>query len=486
MITEVKDKEVLDFCEHGQRDYSWFMTHALDVDPKHLWYKMKEVNNSVRDNERTAVGAGHGVSKTYGAGRIALTFLSCYYPSTVVTLAPSGHQVKNLLWREIRTAHTKARVPLGGKLTTIMLDMQPETGVIWYATGISTKPDTITQEATRVQGIHNEYVLIILDEAAGILPEIWRAIEHIGAPFKRVLAIGNPTSKFGDFPNALKDPTWNHINISVTDTPNFKTGRQVIPGVYGREYEQRIRLKYGIDSDQYRVRVKGGISEKGSLGSYYSKKIEELNSKGRITDLIEHNPSYPVHIIQDVGYTTAVGFIQVIEGWTNVINYYEDSGLSIEKYVDLFDEYKKQFGYRYGEIIVPCDMDSNATKIITGQTALATLRSFKYNAMPLPREGRVNNGIQRTLKYLDTCRFHKTRCARLLECLEGYHEAINKQMTTEDNLVTKGFPCKDEGYDHGADMLRYASMAVKEMDLSGGCMTAEESKEIWARHRRPY
>ena len=486
MIATVEGKEVLDFCGHGQRDYSWFMTHALDVNPKHLWHKMKEVNDSVRDHERTAVGAGHGVSKTYGAGRIALTFLSCYYPSTVVTLAPSGHQVKNLLWREIRTAHSKARVPLGGKLTTIMLDMQQETGVIWYATGISTTPDTITQEATRLQGIHNDHVLIIMDEAAGILPEIWRAIKYIGAPFKRVLAIGNPTSKYGDFPNALKSPDWNHIQISVTDTPNYKQGKTIIPGVYGRRFEREVRLANGINSDEYRVRVLGGISQKGSLGSYYSKKLESLNTKGRISDLFEHNPNYPVHIIQDVGYTTAIGFVQVIEGWSNFINYYEDSGLSIEKYVDLFDEYRKQLGYRYGEIVVPCDMDSNAHKIITGQTALSTLRSFGYNPKPLPRESRVNNGIQRTLKYLDTCRFHETRCARLLECLEGYHEAINKQMTTEDNLVTKGFPCKDEGYDHGADMVRYASMAVKELDLSGGAMTAAESEDIWAAHRRPY
>ncbi|MBA7641202.1 hypothetical protein ES703_48878 [subsurface metagenome] len=452
-----KNSEILRFIKRGRKDYSWFMTHALDVKPEHLWYKMREVNDSVRDNERTAVGAGHGVSKTYGAGRIALTFLSCYYPSTVVTLAPSGHQVKNLLWREIRAAHTNARVPLGGKLTTIMLDMQAETGVIWYATGISTRPDTVTQEATRVQGIHNEYVLIILDEAAAILPEI--------------------------FPAAIKDPTWHTINISVTDTPNFKAGRQVIPGVYGREYEQRIRLKYGKDSDQYRVRVCGGISEKGSLAAYYSRKMTELEQKGRISDTLDHNPNYPVHIVEDVGYTTAIGFFQVIETNVNFINYYEDSGLGIEKYVELFDEYERRYGYRYGDIFVPCDMDSNATKIITGQTALDTLKRFKFNVKPLPRENRVNEGIERTRQFLDRCRFHKIRCARLIKCLEGYHEAINKQMTTEDHLVTKGFPCKDEGFDHGADMVRYASMAVKK-GLSGVGMTADESKEIWERHRR--
>jgi hypothetical protein len=477
------ENEVLQCAAHGRKDYSWFMTHALDVNPDHLWSKMREVNDSVRDNERTAVGAGHGVSKTYGAGRIGLTFLYCYYPSTVLTLAPSFHQVKNLLWREIRTAHTNARIPLGGKLTATMLDMQPETGVIWYAFGLSTRPDTVTQEATRVQGIHNEHVLVIIDEAAAILPEIWRAIEHIGAPFKRVLVIGNPTSKFGDFPAALKDPTWNHIQISVKDTPNFKTGKQIIPGVYGREYEQRIRLKYGIDSDQYHVRVLGDISAKGAEGAYYAKKIEELRRKDRISDTLDHNPNYPVHIVIDFGYTTAAGFMQVIETNVNFINYYEDSGLSIENYVTLFDQYEKDYGYRYGDIIVPCDMDSNATRIITGQTALDTLKQFKFTAKPLPKEHRVNEGIQRTRKFLDRCRFHKTNCARLIECLEAYHERKNKLMSTEDKPVFTGEPEKD-GTDHGADMLRYASMSAPK--LSSGSMTKEEAEEIWARHRRPY
>lgn len=482
MMAVAKNKEVLDFIKRGRADYSWFMTHALDVKPEHLWSKMREINDSVRDNERTGVGAGHGVSKTYGAGRIALTFLTCYVPSTVVTLAPSKHQVQNLLWREIRTAHTNARVALGGKLTTVMLDHQPQTGRIWYAVGLSTRPDTVTQEATRLQGIHNEHVLIILDEAAAILPEIWRAIRYIGAPFKRVLAIGNPTSKFGDFPSALRDPDWHHINVSVTDTPNYKTGKQLIPGVYGRAFEREVRLKYGIDSDEYRVRVLGGISKKGAEGAYYGLKMAELQKMGRISDTLDHNPNYPVHIVEDVGYTTAVGFFQVIETNVNFIRYYEDSGLGIEKYVELFDEYKKEYGYSYGDIFVPCDMDSNATRVIDGQTALDTLRRFAYNVTALPRERSVDEGIARTRQFLDRCRFHKTNCARLIECLEGYHERKNKQMSTEDVPVFAGVPEKD-GTDHAADMVRYASMAVKK-GLSGAKMTADESREIWDRYRR--
>jgi len=209
--------------------------------------------------------------------------------------------------------------------------------------------------------------------------------------------------------------------------------------------------------------------------------MAELEKKGRITDMLDHNPNYPVHIVEDVGYTTAIGFFQVIGTNVNFVNYYEDSGRGIEEYVRLFDEYEKQYGYRYGDIFVPCDMDSNATRVITGQTSLDTLKRFKFNVKALPRERSVNEGIERTRQFLDVCRFHKTNCAHLIECMQAYHECKNKQMSTEDAPVFTGVPDKD-GTDHAADMVRYASMAVKK--ISSGGMTAEESKEIWEKHIR--
>ena len=42
----------------------------------------------------------------------------------------------------------------------------------------------------------------------------------------------------------------------------------------------------------------------------------------------------------------------------------------------------------------------------------------------------------------------------------------------------------DPGSDHGADMVRYASMAAKMGLLKGGTgMTAAQAKEIWNKHK---
>lgn len=482
MATQEEKRLALELAERGRADYSWYMTHALDVKEEHLWSKMREVNDSVRDNSKTAVGAGHGVSKTYDVARIALTFLNCYYPSTVITTAPSWNQVKDEMWREIREAHANARVPMPGKVTTTQLDLQAETGVKWYAFGISTKPDTITQEATRLHGHHNVHFLKIIDEASGVHPTIWRIMDHIGGDFDRTIAIGNPETAIGDFAAALKDPTWNYVNISVKDTPNFKEGRIIIPGVYGREYEKKIRDKYGVDSDTYRVRVLGLISQKRAEGAYYASRMLELRKKDRI-GVVQHDPNYAVHIVRDAGYTSAFWFFQSIGTNVRFIRYYEDSGPGVEDYVRIFDEFKEMCGYHYGQDFVPYDMSSNAQKVVTGHTAFETLEAMQLNPTKLPLERTKQEGIDRTRKFLSSCWFDEELCKEGIEHLESYHEEKNKLMSTEDKPIFTGVPAKD-GHDHGADAMRYASLAVPLVG-SESTMTLEEIRESKARHRRP-
>ena len=52
-----------------------FQCDVLDVKPEHVWHRMVEVAEGVRDHQKTCVFAGHGVSKTYELGRLALWFL---------------------------------------------------------------------------------------------------------------------------------------------------------------------------------------------------------------------------------------------------------------------------------------------------------------------------------------------------------------------------------------------------------------------------
>ena len=329
MLTATKEQILLAKKWVGyQQDPKGFITTCLDVKKEHFWPKMEEVANSVRDNQLTAVTASHSVSKTYGAGRIANWFKSVYNPSTVVTTAPNDNLVKNQLWKEIHAAYSGAKVPLGGKMTTLgwnckpsqdILDaLEPEQRALWeknFAIGFSTSPDTATEYATKMQGWHNTWVLVIFDEACGILRSIWKtALDGLMVNERcKFLAIGNPTDPTGMFHKVCQPGSgWNVINISVTDTPNYKQGREVVPGIAGREYYNRMKTDYGEDSNTFKIRVLGQFPE-WLEGTYFGSRMAEAEADKHIGDF-PWVREVPVYTFADYGdIYTAKGFVQFIQ-----------------------------------------------------------------------------------------------------------------------------------------------------------------------------
>lgn len=205
---------------------------------------------SVRDHRRTLVTAGHGVGKTHLAARIALWFLTTFYNSKVITTAPTGRQVKNLLWKELRAAYQSATWPIGGHLNLTDLTFSDE----WFALGIS------TDNVTNFQGYHAPFVLVIFDEATGVAPSIWEAAEGLAVgPNDRFLAIGNPTDPTSKFKAADDSGQWNVIRLSCENHPNVLERRQIIPGAVSWEWVQERLADYGHDRESalYRARVRG-------------------------------------------------------------------------------------------------------------------------------------------------------------------------------------------------------------------------------------
>ncbi len=436
---------------------------------------------SVRDNPMTAVKAGHGVSKSFTLSGLALWFLYSFPPATVVSTAPTQSQIEGILWREIRQHHAKARIPLGGHLTTTKLDLQPESGLKWFATGFSCRPDTVTQEATAFQGYHNNHVLKLFDEAAGILPEIWRAAEHVGGnDLTRFCAVGNATSATGEFARCFRDPAYRCLTIPVTSTPNYIEGSNRIPGVYGREYEARIVAKYGRDSDDYRVRVLGEISQKAAPGAYYTAVLQWLRDHGRVCR-VDHNPYYPVFTIWDPGFTTAIWFLQPsTTGLWHILWYYEASGEDMAGYAKLLAGLAQEHGWRYGQHFAPFDVDNNQYRLVAADGLKEVARQAGLNFTSLPVEASVEDGIERTRRFLRDCVFDAEGCELGLDRLAGYHQAVNKRMSDEEQIVYLAHPEKD-GNDHGADAMRYTSQAVNRIDPRAFVGAYETPQEQWDR-----
>ena len=221
-----------------------------------LWEKQKEIYHSVFENPYTAVRSGFGTGKTFCAAATVIAFLGLCIPSTVVTLAPTWLQVKNILWREIRKIYAGAMVPIGGECLQTSLHLTPG----WYAIGLSPK-DT---EPERIQGFHDENILIIFDEAPGISKELYdSAVGIMTTSNAHMLLIGNPGSPSGFFYEAFRSARWNKINISCFDSPNVKAGKVVFPGLVGKQWIEDRREEWGEDSPLWKTKVLGDFALEG-------------------------------------------------------------------------------------------------------------------------------------------------------------------------------------------------------------------------------
>lgn len=218
-----------------------------------FWDKQREIVESIKKHRRTTIRSCNSAGKTWSIARIALWFLFTYSHSLVINTAPTHRQVENQFWRNLRRAHKTAKIRLGGKLLKTALSIDED----WFALGFSTKDGDGAMES--FQGWHAKNMLVIIDEASGVHPKIFEAIEGAmaGGATVRLVLIGNPTRNTGDFAQSFKDPLYNKIHISAFDIPNVKQKIPIITGLATWDWVLEMRSKYGEDSDIYRVRVLG-------------------------------------------------------------------------------------------------------------------------------------------------------------------------------------------------------------------------------------
>jgi phage terminase large subunit len=159
------------------------------------------------------VKACHASGKTFTAAAATLWWTTSRKNGIVVTTGPTFTQVERVLWPEIHGMVYQAKIAYPQPTATRF-----QLGPGRYAMGIS------TNQGVRFQGFHGN-ILIVIDEAPGVLPEIYEAIEGIRAGGDvRVLALGNPTISSGPFFDAFSANRegWNPITISAFDTPNLE------------------------------------------------------------------------------------------------------------------------------------------------------------------------------------------------------------------------------------------------------------------------
>ena len=152
-----------------------------------VWDTQAAILGAISQHQRVAVKACHASSKTFTAACAVLWFLTRHSDeAVVVTTAPTWAQVEKLLWGEVHSALSRSKIKFP-KANLTELKLGPKR----YAYGLSTIV-TKSDEGVRFQGIHAKNVLVVMDEAPGVDPKIWEAIEGARAGGNtRVLALGN-------------------------------------------------------------------------------------------------------------------------------------------------------------------------------------------------------------------------------------------------------------------------------------------------------
>lgn len=240
-------------------EYKWnpvgFTVDILGVD---LWLCQREIAELLRDHPRVSVAACYASGKTFLAACLVLWWLFTRVACLVVTTAPTGRQVKELLWNEIKLLHARSRVRLGGKI------LSRETRIDASRRGYGVAGDGKSTNA----GYHTDSgcVLFIVDEKAGMKREVLADFDGLMVDEDecRELGIGNPVSTEGPFfdeHNSEKEMArWVQYSISALKTPNL-TGsgddKKKYPGLVSRSWVEDKRRKWGEKHPLWVTKVEG-------------------------------------------------------------------------------------------------------------------------------------------------------------------------------------------------------------------------------------
>lgn len=241
---------------YGDDPVSWVRLRLRQF----AWSKQREILEAVRDYRRVAVKSAHGVGKSWTAAEVACWWLDTHPPGTafVVTSAPTFPQVRAILWRYIRRMHALGGLP--GRVNQTEWHLGDE------LVAFGRKPSDYNDSA--FQGVHAPYVLVILDEAGGIQPNLWVAADALTTNDGcRLFVIGNPDNPASEFRRVcLPGSGWHVITISALESPNL-TG-EAVPGDVAQALVSRLWVEekareWGEDNPLYRAKVLGEFTQDG-------------------------------------------------------------------------------------------------------------------------------------------------------------------------------------------------------------------------------
>ena len=216
-----------------------------------------------RGERNIAIRACHGVGKTAVMAWLVIIMLLTRYPMKTVATAPTRAQLFDNLYAEVVTWFGK--VPTGlQSLYTVKTDRieftpKPKDSFFSARTAKAEQPEAL-------QGLHRDdgFILILVDEASGVAEAIFESGSGSMSGREAItLMIANPQRTTGYFADAFgrTRELWKQYHVTSVHGV-WPEGEGPAEDTYisdrpTKEYEKEQAIRFGVDSDAYRIRVLG-------------------------------------------------------------------------------------------------------------------------------------------------------------------------------------------------------------------------------------
>ena len=243
------DNAYIDFIDRygapaGEEGPVLFVREVLGIEPDH--WQIKVLRAYGRRERKISIRSCHGPGKTAVAAWICAHQLLTRYPQKTAITAPTGGQLYDALFAEIKKWLKRCPPQLlelfDLKSDRIELKAAPEESFLTARTARPENPEAL-------QGIHSDWVLLVVDEASGVHEKIYEsAVGSMSGDNATTLLLSNPVRTSGlffDTHNRLKDE-WFTIHVSHQDSERVTA-----------KFVQEVASQYGGESNAFRIRCLG-------------------------------------------------------------------------------------------------------------------------------------------------------------------------------------------------------------------------------------
>ena len=197
-----------------------------------------------------SIMSGVGTGKGALASLLILWFLSVFPYPKCVAVSPSARQLRDNLWSELAKWHQKSKIRDWFVWQSDKFFLKECDGQQWFISARTANPrNSAEEQAETLAGLHEDFVLIVGDEATGVPDPVFRPLEAtLTRKCNLCLLTFNPTRGKGfAFDTQFKERSqWVNFRWNSEESE-----------LVSRESIERLEKKYGRESNAFRIRVLG-------------------------------------------------------------------------------------------------------------------------------------------------------------------------------------------------------------------------------------